>query len=337
VVAGASAGGVEALVRFVASLPPTFPAAVLVVLHVSATGTSVLASILARAGRLPVATAQDGEALAPGRLYVAPPDHHLLVADGRVQLTQTPRENGHRPAVDPTMRSAARAAGSRTAGVVLSGSRDDGTAGLLAIKRAGGVTVAQDPEEALYEGMPRSAIEHVDVDAVLRVENIGAWLQGSGFEARRDEHPPADEVVDPEPRGEGTRFTCPDCGGVLFEHVEGTLVRFACSVGHAYSIEALAGGQGHELENALWAAVRALEDRAVLLGRLADRARDSRQQRSAETFASEAAGARERSHVIRDAISHVHAGSHPLAEAIAAAAEPEPEPDTARRSLGGSS
>jgi two-component system chemotaxis response regulator CheB len=331
VVVGASAGGVEALMRLVASLPPGFPAAVLVVLHVSATGTSVLGSILARAGRLPVAAAQDGEPLAAGRLYVAPPDHHLLVADGRVQLTQTPRENGHRPAVDPTMRSAARAAGGRTAGVILSGSRDDGTAGLLAIKRAGGVAVAQDPEEALYEGMPRNAIEHVDVDAVLRVDDIAAWLQGSAFEARAEHHPPGDDLVDADPPGEGTRFTCPDCGGVLFEHVEGTLVRFACSVGHAYSIEALAGGQGHELENALWAAVRALEDRAVLLGRLAERARGSRQHRSAETFAAEAAGARQRSQVIGEAVSHVHRGSEPIAAAIAA--EPEPEREPARQSM----
>jgi two-component system chemotaxis response regulator CheB len=329
VVVGASAGGVEALVRFVASLPPGFPAAVLVVLHVSATGTSVLASILARAGHLPVATAQDGEPLATGRLYVAPPDHHLLVADGGVQLTQTPRENGHRPAVDPTMRSAAGAAGGRTAGVILSGSRDDGTAGLLAIKRAGGVAVVQDPEEALYEGMPRNAIEHVDVDAVLRVDDIAAWLQGAAFEARAEDHPPGEELLDRHPRGVGTRFTCPGCGGVLFEHVEGTLVRFACSVGHVYSIEALAGGQGHELENALWAAVRALEDRAVLLGRLAERARGSRQHRSAETFAAEAVGVRERSQVIREAISQVHAGSDPIAAAMAA----EPEPEPAGRSL----
>jgi two-component system chemotaxis response regulator CheB len=329
VVVGASAGGVEALVRFVASLPPGFPPAVLVVLHVSASGTSVLASILARAGRLPVATAQDGEPLAAGRVYVAPPDHHLLVADGHVRLTQTPRENGHRPAVDPTMRSAARAAGGRTAGVILSGSRDDGTAGLLAIKRSGGIGVVQDPEEALYEGMPRNAIEHVDVDAVLRVDDIAAWLQGSAIEARGEDHPPEGRLVDEHPRGEGTRFTCPDCGGVLFEHVEGTLVRFACSVGHAYSIEALAAGQGHELENALWAAVRALEDRAVLLARLAERARGSQQQRSAKTFASEAVGARERSQVIREAISHVHAGSDPIAAAIAAVPTPEP----ARQSL----
>jgi two-component system chemotaxis response regulator CheB len=327
VVVGASAGGVEALVRFVASLPPGFPAAVLVVLHVSATGTSVLASILARAGRLPVATAQDGEPLAPGRLYVAPPDRHLLANGGRVQLTQTPRENGHRPAVDPTMRSAAQTAGGRTAGVILSGSRDDGTAGLLAIKRAGGVAVVQDPEEALYEGMPRNAIEHVDVDAVLRVDDIGAWLRGSAFE----DHPPGEQVLDGHPRGLGTRFTCPDCGGVLFEHVDGTLVRFACSVGHAYSIEALAGGQGHELENVLWAAVRALEDRAVLLGRLADRARGSGQHRSAETFAAEAIRVRERSQVIREAISQVHAGADPIDAAIAAEQEHEPEP--AARSL----
>jgi two-component system chemotaxis response regulator CheB len=184
--------------------------------------------------------------------------------------------------------------------------------------------VVQDPEEALYEGMPRNAIEHVDVDAVLRVADIAAWLQGAAFEARAEDDPPAKELLDRPPRGVGTRFTCPGCGGVLFEHVEGTLVRFACSVGHVYSIEALAGGQGHELENALWAAVRALEDRAVLLGRLAERARGSRQHRSAETFAAEAVGVRERSQVIREAISQVHAGSDPIAAAIAAELDPEP-------------
>jgi two-component system chemotaxis response regulator CheB len=177
--------------------------------------------------------------------------------------------------------------------------------------------------------MPRNAIEHVDVDAVLRVDDIAAWLLGSAFEARAEQQPPGDGLAEPHPNGKGTRFTCPDCGGVLFEHVEGAFVRFVCSVGHAYSIEALAGGQGHELENALWAAVRALEDRAVLLGRLAERARGSRQHRPAETFASEAVVAQERSQVIREAILHVHVGSGPVAAAIAG----EPEPESARQPL----
>jgi two-component system chemotaxis response regulator CheB len=175
-VVGASAGGVEALVALVRSLSPDLDAAVLVVLHVSPTGTSLLPSILDRAADLPVKGAAHGDRLAPGHVYVAPPDHHLLINDGRVALTQTPRENGHRPAIDATMRTAAQAFDGASVGIVLSGARDDGTAGLLAIKDAGGIAIVQDPEEALYPSMPRSAIDHVEVDAVLPVTRIGDWL-----------------------------------------------------------------------------------------------------------------------------------------------------------------
>ncbi len=134
VIAGASAGGVEALVHLVRSLPADFPHAMLIVLHVSPSGTSVLPAILARACPLPVCAPADGEELSPGHVYVAPPDSHLVVEDSHLRLSQAPRENGHRPAIDPTMRTAANAYGGATIGIVLSGSRDDGTAGLIAIK-----------------------------------------------------------------------------------------------------------------------------------------------------------------------------------------------------------
>ena len=176
VVAGASAGGVEALVALVRSLPADFPHPVLVVLHVSPSGTSVLPAILARACRLPVASPADGDLLHPGHVYVAPPDSHLVVAYSHVRLSKAPRENGHRPAIDPTMRSAAEFFDGSTIGIVLSGSRDDGTAGLLAIKSRGGTAIVQDPTEALYDAMPHSAMAHVEIDAVLPVTDMARWI-----------------------------------------------------------------------------------------------------------------------------------------------------------------
>jgi two-component system, chemotaxis family, protein-glutamate methylesterase/glutaminase len=167
VVIGASAGGVEALKSVVAGLPPDLPAAVCIVLHISPDSPSALAGILRRAGRLPCRPAEDGDALAEGEILVAPPDRHLVVEDGRVHLTIGPRENHHRPSVDALFRSAALQRGEDVIGVILSGMRDDGTAGLAMIKSRGGATIVQDPADALYCGMPSSALEHVAVDAVV--------------------------------------------------------------------------------------------------------------------------------------------------------------------------
>ena len=176
VVAGASAGGVEALIQLVGSFPGDFPYPVIVVLHVSPSGTSVLAAILARACTLPVASPQDGERQRAGHVYVAPPDHHVIVESSIMRLSQTPAENGHRPAIDPTMRSAATAYDGGTVGIILSGSRDDGTAGLMAIKARGGFALVQDPDEAPYPAMPRNAMEHVAVDAVLPIAGMSPWI-----------------------------------------------------------------------------------------------------------------------------------------------------------------
>jgi two-component system chemotaxis response regulator CheB len=320
VVAGASAGGVEALIQLVRSLPPDFPHPVLVVLHVAPTGTSVLPAILARACHLPVGAPADGEELRPGHVYVAPPDNHMVVEDSRLRLSQAPRENGHRPAIDPTMRTAANAYDGGTIGIVLSGSRDDGTAGLMAIKASGGTAIVQDPEEALYPAMPLSAMAHVEPDAVLPIAAMAHWILEHSSQRNRvtvssNPRNPSGPTEDPRlavvdagddpPRsasGEGTRYTCPDCGGVLFERREGLLERFECSVGHVFSIESLSSAQAEALETALWAAVRALEDRAALLKRLAGRARVNDQIRSATTFERQAAEALERANTIREAI-----------------------------------
>ncbi len=316
IVVGASAGGVEALVGFVGALPTEMRQAVCVVLHVSPAGTSAMADILGRAARLPVHSPADGDPLLGGHVYVAPPDHHLEVELGRVRLTHAPRENGHRPAIDATMRSAALAYESAVVGFVLSGSRDDGTAGLLAIKQQGGAAVVQDPDEALYSGMPRNAIDHVDVDAVLPLADMMPWLAeheakdppALGTAAMPGPTPPS---VGQAPREDanGTRYTCPDCGGVLFEQQEDALTRFRCSVGHVFSIKSLAGEQARHLEGAMWTAVRALEDRAELLEEIARSSQSAGRPRSARAFESQATDLLRRAGIVRGAIEHARAGA----------------------------
>lgn len=308
IVIGASAGGVQALQQLVADLPPELPASVLVVLHMMSSGTSVLDAILERAGELIVTKAADGERLERGHVYVAPPDCHLLVRGPNIHLSNGPRENGHRPAIDPLFRSAARAYGSRTVGVVLTGTLDDGTDGLRLIKERGGATVAQDPEDAAYGEMPESAIEFVGPDRVVPLEGMARVLcelidtplepaDAGGVSDPRAQ--PVDlvevELGREEPDGDASLLTCPDCGGVLMEREEGGVVRFACQVGHAYSPESLVEKQGDALESALWQALRTLEERADLLNRMAKRASrrglqdtGARMERKAETVTNHA-------------------------------------------------
>lgn len=189
IVIGASAGGVEVLTQLVGTLPSSLDAAVFVTLHFPAHGTSVLPRLLSRAGPLETVHPADDAPVRPGRIYVAPPDHHMLVFRDRVRLVRGPPENGNRPALDPMFRSAALAHGSRVVGVVLTGNLDDGTSGLMAVKRRGGIAVVQDPTDAMFPSMPASALEHVRVDHVVSIGSLGpllAWLVG---EPRSDESP----------------------------------------------------------------------------------------------------------------------------------------------------
>jgi two-component system chemotaxis response regulator CheB len=287
-VIGASAGGVQALRELVAGLPSELPAAVLVTLHVLPTGTSVLPQILGRAGPLPAVRARHGEPLERGRIYVAPPNYHLLVWDGQIQLSGGPRENGHRPGIDPMFRSAARNYGRRVIGVVLSGTLDDGSAGLGVIKRCRGTTIAQDPADSLYAGMPQSAIDHGVVDHVLAAGEMADCICGlvdeplpaephTGGEAALPRDWVAPEVVIDlaGDRDDGdvqaTGLTCPECGGALWAHEEGYLLRFRCREGHAYSTQSMQIEQGRVLESALWRALRGLEEQVDLFERLARR------------------------------------------------------------------
>jgi two-component system chemotaxis response regulator CheB len=301
IVIGASAGGVQALTELIRELPADLPAAIFVVLHLGA-GKSALPEILTRAGSLPVGHPVHGEPIRRGRIYTAPPDRHLLVSNGRLLLERGAKENGHRPAIDVLFRSAAQAYGPRVVGMVLTGNLDDGTAGLLAIKRLGGVAVVQDPEEADYPGMPQSAIENVEVDHVVRLTGVAPLLVQLTHEAVAQgppgKAPPLPKESAMGARGNGNRanggsgvaeellgesgedlgvasgFTCPDCGGGLWESQDGALVRFRCHTGHAYSPETLASNQAEGVDDALWAALRSLQENASLARRMAGRMHD---------------------------------------------------------------
>jgi two-component system, chemotaxis family, protein-glutamate methylesterase/glutaminase len=310
VVVGASAGGVEALSQFVGALPASIPAAVLVVLHISSTGTSVLPGILGRTSLLPAESARDGEKPQEGRIYVAVPDRHLELEEGRMRVGPGPRENGHRPAVDPLFRSAARSFGSHAVAVVLSGTRDDGTVGAAAVRAAGGRVLVQDPADALYPGMPRSVLERVGADAADPPARLAAlladWLQASvavegmsgGAEDGRFEAATTHEAGEPGASG----LTCPECGGAIYLDAPDGAPRLSCHTGHAYSPDSFVSEQERELETALWSAVRRLDERAAALDRLADQLSLGRPRSHAHfrALAREAAG---QAQVIRDLIA----------------------------------
>jgi len=315
IVIGASAGGVEALCKLVKDLPENFPAAIFVVLHVPSHGTSVLPQILNRAGRLKAVHPQDSETIQPGRIYVAPPDFHLLLKKGYIQLSRGPRENGHRPAVDPLFRTAARTYGRRVIGVVLSGSLDDGTAGVMAIKMRGGIAVVQNPEDALFSGMPTNAIENTDVDYILRLSEISPLLVKLASEpVGEKEYPVSDEMEiesdvaefdmnalqSKDRPGTPSGFACPDCGGALWELKKDNLLRFRCRVGHAFSAKTLLAQQSEQLEEALWIALRALEESSALAQRMARRARERNHATSAERFEEQSRDAENRAALLRD-------------------------------------
>lgn len=319
IVIGASAGGVEALTQLVAGLPPDLPAAIFIVIHFPAQGRSILPDILSREGPLRATHAKDGEVIEHGRIYVAPPDYHLLVKQGYIRLVQGPKENGVRPAVDPLFRTAAKAYSSRVVGVVLSGMLDDGTAGLIDVKKLGGVAVVQNPDDALFSGMPKSAIEHVDVDYIMPLSSIAPVLvrlvhaiaeEGVLIVSSESDLGMEPDIVELDGAGlrklghPGTTsgFTCPDCGGNLFQQHERNLLQYRCRVGHAFSSATLLAQQSSSQEEALWAAIRSLEERAELLRQMANNARQRNHTRSAERFEAQAQEALQRSDLIREAL-----------------------------------
>jgi two-component system chemotaxis response regulator CheB len=300
---GASTGGVEALRSLARGLPEALPAAVFVVLHTGASTPGRLAEILSRCGALVAEEARDGLQIRHGRIYVAPPDRHLLVLDGQMAVERGPKENGFRPAVDPLFRSAAAAYGDRVVGVILSGGLDDGTLGLKAIKERGGATIVQDPAEALAKGMPTSAIRGVTVDLVLRSGEIGpaiAALVGRGSERGR------------KPEGDPGRMA-----------VEGLVAPgpppiYTCQSG--------------KLEDALWTSVRLMEENAAFLVRMAQRARDAKLDSRAGQHEKQSSLLRKRAEVIRSLLRKNTLRD--LAASPAGKARPDERRKTGRRTAG---
>ena len=291
IVIGGSAGSFGPLKTVLASLPPSLPASILVVVHMMSDVPSLLDENLSRFSRLPVIQAFDQEPIRRGYIYVARPDYHLTVEPGRMRVQRGPRENRHRPAIDPLFRTAAREYGPRVIGVILSGRLDDGSMGLYAVKQRGGIAIVQDPAEAIANEMPRHALAYATPHYVLRAGDIGTNLlnlvqidqdeivmptkksrtksngrnQGGGSPEENLKNAYFDE-------GEGTPsvFACPECHGVLWELKDGDLMRFRCRVGHSFGPESLAEELSQASEAALWAAMRALEEKAAMQRRTAD-------------------------------------------------------------------
>ncbi|HEV2707003.1 MAG TPA: chemotaxis protein CheB [Pyrinomonadaceae bacterium] len=324
IVIGTSAGGIETLRVLVAGLPSDFAASVFIVLHTSAESPGMLPAILRRAGDLPADNARDGERIQTGRIYVAPPDHHLIIEPGIMRTTRGPKENRFRPAIDPLFRSAAQVYGPRVIGVILTGYLDDGTAGLWMVKQLGGTAVVQDPEDALVDSMPRNALQYVNVDYCLPVAEIAPLLVRLTNKAAEEGVYEVPEETKIEVNiakaeqaleagvlklGEPSNYACPECHGVLLQLKEENRIRFRCHTGHAYSLESLVAELDEAIEESLWSAIRSVEEKVLLMRHLAEHANESQSGADAEQFLSLAQSAQRRADLIRQAVMQGGAAS----------------------------
>jgi two-component system chemotaxis response regulator CheB len=323
VVIGASAGGLDAVLAVVRGLPDDFRAAVFIVIHTVPGAPGMLPQLIGRACRLSVRVPKGFEAIRPGHIYLPPPDFHLIIRDSQVGTSHGPRQHGFRPAVDLLFAGAARSYRDCAAGIILSGALSDGTAGLHAIKRAGGLAVVQNPEDAAFSSMPLSALKNVEVDAVLPAADIATYLKeamanearrtakergGSGSEgpgpadAERAMDPRETGLVPPSPGGELIALTCPNCGGALWEVRQNGIEQYECHIGHRYAGEALLALDDERTEGLLWSAVRALKEDAALRRRMAARADQRGLGEFVERWLDDAKSADSRAQQIRDLI-----------------------------------
>lgn len=321
IVIGASAGGFAVLRQLAADLPPNLPAALFIVWHMPPDAQGLLSQVLNRAHTLPAADAVDGEAIVLGRIYVAPPDHHLLLEPSRVRVTKGPKEHRFRPAVDPLFRSAALAYGPRVVGVVLSGALDDGTAGLQVIKRRGGTAVVQDPLDAEVPSMPHNAMRAVAVDYAVPGADLAALFVRLSQEnvtalpeiAMDDDDKTRIEILIAAAEnaleagvmglGSPTPYTCPDCHGVLLALRDGEQVRFRCHTGHAFSADSLLAAVAATTEDQLWSAVRSLDESILLLNHLGDHLAETQQTSLAAMYYQHAHAVGTQSQLVRQALS----------------------------------
>jgi two-component system chemotaxis response regulator CheB len=318
IVIGGSAGSLDALKILVKGLPPNLPAALCITRHITPHAPNVLPKILARDAALPTASAVDGEELRPGRIYVAPPDHHLLVVPGYVRVTRSPAENRFRPAIDPLFRSAAVAYGRRVVGVIRSGGLDDGTAGLWAVKQRGGIAVVQNPQEAQHPSMPQSAMTYVPVDhclsaadsAPLLVHLVQEVVEEGGTAPVTDELSIETRIAMEDNAlesglmrvGQLTPFTCPECHGTLLQLKAGRFLHFRCHVGHAFSARSLLADLSKALDDAFWNTLRALEESIMLMQHIAEHLRVEQDPQTADLFMRRAQETQKRAELVRQIV-----------------------------------
>ena len=321
IVIGASAGGVEALREVVERLPIDLPAPVFVVLHIPPYVASSLPQILSRSGPLKAIHPEDGAAIKAGMIYVAPPDRHLLIEGHRIAVKRGPKENRFRPSIDALFRSAAYAYGPRAIGVVLSGALNDGTSGLWSIERFAGITVVQEPNQARFEDMPRSALEYIQVNHILPSTEIGPLLGRLVMEPLRktevamdaDEQTRIHQEVEIAAEdsafqkgvmelGKLTPFTCPECHGVLVRIAEGKMSRFRCHTGHAYTDSALLEAVMEFTGEMLWQVIRSYEESLMLLDHMGDHLKQAGDPERAKTFFDKARELEKRSKTFHAAV-----------------------------------
>jgi two-component system, chemotaxis family, protein-glutamate methylesterase/glutaminase len=283
IVIGGSQGAIEALLRIVPSFPADLSAAILIVVHMPVDSVSILPKVLSRAGSLKACHPKDREILRPGNIYVAPPNYHLTLEGRTICRSKGPRENRHRPAIDPLFRTAARSFGLGVIAILLSGNLDDGSAGIFAVRKLGGIAIVQDPASAQAAGMPQSALDYAGANFVLLPGQIGpkvTELINSREKKMKGNKKSKAKKNDPEVRvneevsytgqsaGRPSVFACPECHGILWEIKNGKITRYRCRVGHAYTSASLKVEMDQSTERALWAAMRALEERAALSQRV---------------------------------------------------------------------
>ena len=324
IVIGASAGGFEALKLLVNGLPSGFPAALFIVWHMAPEVHGILPQVLNRLAELPAAEAVNGEVIEHSRIYTAPPDRHMMLDNGFVRITRGPKENRFRPAIDPLFRSAAYEYGSNVIGVILSGSLDDGTSGLWTIKNRGGTAVVQDPNDAEVPSMPASAMREVQVDHVMPIAQISELLVKLVSDRQNGKAPQSIEKDDRLSKqlkveigiaaednaleaqvmefGELTPYTCPECHGVLSSLREGTITRFRCHTGHAFTADSLLVSLTEDIEDSLWTAIRGVDESIILLNHMGDHFAEANQPKLAAAFFRKAKEAQQRNELIRRAV-----------------------------------
>jgi len=284
IVIGTSAGGLEALDTLIGQLPTDIPASIFIVQHMAPQNTGgALLHRLAKHRGFQCALATDRQKFQKGRIYIAPSDYHMLLKSDHVLVTKGARENRYRPGIDPLFRSAATTHGPRAIGVLLTGMLDDGTAGLIALKKCGGVTVVQDPKDAAYPEMPQSALNNLVVDHCISLSEMGGLLNTLAHERPGKSKPIpkdvriesliAERVLSDVERvnglGDQAPYNCPNCGGILWEMTAPELLRYRCHTGHSFTASALLTSQTEKIEETIWVALRMFEERKNLLNNMA--------------------------------------------------------------------